>query len=417
MIPATARVSWSVLALASITVGVFVSATSARLDATALARGAAPVVETYEVGDLVGEAPTLLVAEGGVWAVSGDDVRRVDIDSGPFSGGLGSPFPGSSGTPRFDGDTYWTVVIDPNAPPCGGAIPEEDPQQPFVLHGTDLATNTVTRAIPLPEWCAPRPSRASWSGAPPTVAAADGNVWVGRSLPPRQGASLNAASVRVDRVTGAVSPVAATGPLATIVADDGGAWGYALAEDDRTLFSVIGHELTTAAIVRLNRDGTVVATDLLRGAASDPGSITPDPGGVWLVTARPGRPLDVRPDTTLTRVTTRGRITATRIHAWSVASGDGQTWYVGATSPIRSTPGNTDDDSLPAHWVLGRIDTQTAKLIATYHLNLPAELRQVTAMDGAYIDLLGVTGDSVWLRATKGSITLVRVTVPDAAHS
>jgi hypothetical protein len=229
--------------------------------------------------------------------------------------------------------------------------------------------------------------------------------------------STNAASVRVDGVAGAVSPVPATGPLFTIAADDGGAWGYTPADDDRTLFSVIGHELTTAAVVRIKRDGTVAATDVLRGAASDLGSITPDPGGVWLVTAPPPRRPDLRPDTTLTRVTTRGRIIATRIHAWSVASGDGQTWYVGATSPIRSTPGNTDDNTLPVNWVLGRIDTQTGKLLATYHLKLPAQLRQVTAGDGAYIDLLGVTGGSVWLRATKGSVTLVRVTVPHTARS
>jgi hypothetical protein len=116
-------------------------------------------------------------------------------------------------------------------------------------------------------------------------------------------------------------------------------------------------------------------------------------------------------------VTTKGRIVSTRIHAWSVASGDGQTWYIGATSPIRSTSGNTDDNTLPVNWVLGRIDTQTGKLLDTYRLKLPTELRQVTSAGGAYIDLLGVTGGSVWLRAVKGSGGLVRVTVPHATRS
>jgi hypothetical protein len=310
----------------------------------------------------------------------------------------------------MDRGMYWTIVVDPDAAPCSAPIPEVDPQRPYVLHGIDLATNTVTRVVPLPEWCAARPSR-TWTGAA-MVAAGGGIVWVGRALPHRPDGSIASANVRVDGATGAVSDVATSEPLVTFAADDGGAWGYSIVGGEVGVNAAIGLSLLPVELTRIGRDGTVVATSRLRGVASDLGSVALDPDGLWLVAARPPTRPDIRPDTSLTRVTRTGRrVVAPGIRPWSVASGDGQTWFLGTRSSIRSI-GNTSNPR-PVDWVLGRIDTDTGKLLRTYDLELPAGLGPVTTDDGTpAVQLLGVTGGSIWLRAGDGAGTLVRVTFP-----
>ncbi|MDQ1430481.1 MAG: hypothetical protein QOF40_1083, partial [Actinomycetota bacterium] len=184
------------------------------------------------------------------------------------------------------------------------------------------------------------------------------------------------------------------------------AWAYTLsASGIHTVETTLGQSLLTLEVARVSLDGTVVATDMLRGAVIDESTVAVDPDGLWVVTAMPPKRPAAHPDQTLTRVTTSGRrVVSPGVRAWSVASGDGQTWFVGTTHPLPKAPKSQTLD-----WVLGRVDTRTGKLLGTYHLDLPGDLGHV--IHGPEISLLGVTGGAVWLRTGQGAGTLVRVTV------
>jgi hypothetical protein len=107
-------------------------------------------------------------------------------------------------------------------------------------------------------------------------------------------------------------------------------------------------------------------------------------------------------DGRLTRVTKAGRISIVpRVRPWSVASGDGFTWFVGTTHRVAKT--TTPE---PVARVLGRVDTGTGKHLRTYHLDVAGQ----SIGDAHQVTLLAATGGSVRLSVGQGSGTLVRVT-------
>src|SRR5262245_16122635 len=78
-------------------------------------------------------APWIFVADGGVWSVSGDDVRRVDPATEPLVGYLTPATFGPYVGGQVGDATLWRLMPDPDAAPCASPRPEEDPERPLSL--------------------------------------------------------------------------------------------------------------------------------------------------------------------------------------------------------------------------------------------------------------------------------------------
>jgi hypothetical protein len=219
--------------------------------------------------------------------------------------------------------------------------------------------------------------------------------------------------VTVDAATGSLSdPPVLTGKMTVVAADAAGAWTLDLSNVENAVENnVLGIAVLGGLRVgRVDPTGRVIGTDLLRGARFlDPG-VAGDPTGLWVTyqpsTAGTGTTLPLR----LVHATADGhRVLAKGVQPWSIASGDGQTWFLGSVGrPKLRASGLVD-------WVLGRLDPRTGKVARAVRLDLPEADHPVGAATSRVPDLriLAVTGDAVWLYAAAPTTDqeLIRVDI------
>ena len=349
-------------------------------------------ITTYPVA--VG-ADRILLGEGGVWAYDGVNVRRIQMGSDPLVGGIGGLFfPVASGPVLADG-RLWAVVTgqDQCAPNSYS----------YALRATDLASGATVRTVVLPGWCR---GQEDDRDVPPQLAVGGDAAWVS-SPNPLSGTAFNHEQVvRVDTTTGDAAVTALDGPVGVIAADRLGAWllrvkGLSPRDDNNLGLLVQG----PIQVSRVDPTGKVVIANALPEGTILSGEFAADRAGLWMVYATEESQGSKRQRIALAHIAPDGKtVKAKNVSPWSVASTDGQTWFLGTVGrPRKPQPGSFVD------WVLGQVDPRTAKVTRAFRLHLPAlgdyasrpraarsavpPLQLAAIMDGAvWIDTQGAVG-------------------------
>lgn len=322
----------------------------------------------------------IVLGEGKVWALRGNDLRPFDLATEPLVGTVGYP-----GGPVFEDGSLWLLGLDLDRE-CAPS------NFPFRLTQIDPATNSVVKTIDLPGWC----RYVNDNRTPhPFIVGGGGAIWITDSNPPSQRSS-NVRIVRVDTVTGTVT-TAVSGTRVVVAADEGGAWvttaatiaeGAPSAPSDNNLGLYVPGPIQ---LDRVDQNGAVVAEDLLPSARFQYPMYSVDGDGLWVTYEKVNpSPTAKKPTVALARVTANGeRIAARGVRPWSVATGDGQAWF------LTHATGRTGAPTKTKQWVLGRIDPMTGKVRQTIRLRLPVGPPRFPLVEGPVI--AKVMGGGVWI--------------------
>ncbi len=326
----------------------------------------------------------IVLGEGKVWALQGNDLRPFDLANEPLKGTITYPVAQHPVGPVFADGSLWKLDLDLDRQ-CAPS------NFPYRLTQIDLTTNSVVRAIDLPGWCR---YGADNRTARPYIVAGGGAIWVTDSSFPSQPSS-NLRVVRVDTATGNVTAVV-TGTRVVIAADERGAWvatastaagGQTNSPVDNDLGMYLAGPMQ---LDRFDHTGAVVAEDLLPSARFQAPGYAADADGLWVTYAAANSSPKRKATIGLARVTSSGKRTVARgVTPWSVATGDGQTWFLTHATRRSGAPTKTNQ------WVLGRIDPESGKVLRTIRLRLPVDPPRFPLVEGPAI--ARVMGRGVWI--------------------
>jgi hypothetical protein len=352
---------------------------------TALPPGA---VTTYpiEVG-----SESILVGDGGVWQFDGTTVHRVALGAEPLVGQTDASVGTLNTGPLVAGGKLWSIGRGPEQ--CAPY------SYPYALRENDLMSGAPVQAVVLPGWCRNQEDNRD---APPQLVVGGGSAWVASANPLSSSSFDRVQVVRVDIATGDMSATALNGPVGIIAADDLGAWafrsdGFTLREDNNLGVMVVG----PLKVDRVDLSGTVLAANLLPDSTMLAGRFAADRAGLWIVcavnqTGKSSKPQRIA----LAHVTRTGSVVvAKNVSAWSVASGDGQTWFLGTIGKVRQPKRGS---LVP--WVLGQVDPRTGAVTRSVHLDVPDASSPVTGNSFVPpLQLAAVMDGAVWIE-TVGAV-------------
>jgi hypothetical protein len=325
------------------------------------------------------EPGTILFGDGKVWTLRGDDLRPFDLRDDALAGTIGQLPLG--GGPLFVDGSVWALRLDPENECMPGYFN-------YILVQIDPTTNAIARAISVPIGCrygndtrSPRPTLVGGGGA----------VWISNQFQAAEGLHV----VRVDTATGEVSTMVLPESRAVVASDEEGAWvaGTGTVEaaprfDNGVQYLVVG----PTTLDRIDHTGAVVASDLLPTARFLSRTFAADAGGLWVSSAKAPSSATEKWTLELARVTRSGkRIVVAGVTPWSIATGDGQVWFLGSRDPRRSATAPT-----PAMQLLGRIDPRTGDVVQRIRLHLPAS---PPSMEPPVVKprIVGVMDGRVWI--------------------
>jgi hypothetical protein len=358
------------------TVVVFVAT---RDDGRPQARRARPVTTTVPkatirtttpVGDAVLEP---VVGGGAIWLRLPDGLRRLD----PSSGAVAASLPARYEPTRFGDGGLWSVTINRERH-CETTPADWDEYSPYRVEKIEAATNAVAFGIDLPGTC--RYWRDNRDPLPELVVGS-GSVWVREPT----GCRL----FEIDASTGAlVANSEVVGRL--VAADADGPWIVTGPGPNGSSPSCAPGG-TGTEMARLEPEGTLGRTFRLPGALGL-GEVWIADDAAWVI--YPGEANDAW---ALARLdTSTGAVRTTRISPGSVATGDGQVWFLGSF-PTRGRPN-------PG--LLGEIDPRTGAVKRRFQLDLGS-----SAWSSASAKIVAVSSDAVWIvtRTARREVEVIQV--------
>jgi hypothetical protein len=331
----------------------------------------------------------IVLAEGEVWVSRGSTVRRVDLGAEPLVGQV-QEAPVGTNWPVYAGGRFWDVGLDRSAPcPPYGYLP-------YVVTGIDATTGAPPIVVRLfPDLC-----RYGGDNRDPFPFAVAGGTRVWVNVPPLTTSDWRV--VILDSASGAPSEAAVgSAKVAVVAADTRGAWTASVDPSDPAGPQANGVNELGVQVVgplqigRLDAVGNAIASDLLPRARMQTAIYAADRHGLWVTYEEPTATTGAKARIRLVHVTEDGhRTVAKGVAPWSIASGDGQTWFLGAVGHTKLRKSGVVD------WVLGLVDPRTGKVMRTIRLHLPeAEHPDTGTSKVPAVRILAVMDGAVWLSA------------------